>query len=233
MNQSAILFRLQNIDTQIDKINSRILEINSILGSDKSVHLAELSLNEIINKQQETTLLLQNIESSIQTIRIKIETNEASLYRGNIHNPKELQDLQIENGSLKKRITAMEEEQLDTMFVLEQVDQDIKIALDNVNHTKSNLFSKQAGLTGERTQIMSQKDNLFIERTALVGSILPDNINKYQQLRDQKRGVAVVRIDDNACSICGAELRPAEMQTARHPDQMAFCSSCGRILFIG
>jgi len=118
MSQAFNLYRLQKIDTQIDQINNRLAEINHILAADENLHKAEElsqnTKNQLFKMQQN----LKQKEDEVQAHRIKIETNESSLYGGKVRNPKELQDLQMEIASLKKRLTILEDEQLDIMLPL-------------------------------------------------------------------------------------------------------------------
>ena len=82
MNVSFHLFQIQKIDTQIDRINSRKLELekmtneNSIIISDKkALNTAESDLTAI-NSQ------IGEIETEINQKKIKIQQSESSLYGG-------------------------------------------------------------------------------------------------------------------------------------------------------
>ena len=55
---------------------------------------------------------------------------------------------------------------------------------------------------------------------------------RYDELRRIRRGVAVARIDRNMCLGCRTTLSTSEVQKARQ-GQVAYCSSCGRILYAG
>ena len=56
-------------------------------------------------------------------------------------------------------------------------------------------------------------------------------ISLYENLRKQKRGVAVSLVNDNACEICGTTLTPAQAQATRLSLQIQYCPTCGRILY--
>ncbi|MCE1255624.1 MAG: hypothetical protein LWX83_18995, partial [Anaerolineae bacterium] len=94
MSQSLHLFSLQKIDSQIDRIDARLLEIEKILQTDRNVLEAQKKLDAALSKQKTAQRDLNLIEDEVQTNKIKQETNESSLYGGKIRNPKELQDLQ-------------------------------------------------------------------------------------------------------------------------------------------
>jgi len=233
MSQAFNLYRLQKIDTQIDQINNRLAEINHILVADENLHKAEElsqnTKNQLFKMQQN----LKQKEDEVQAHRIKIETNESSLYGGKVRNPKELQDLQMEIASLKKRLTILEDEQLDIMLAVEMAEKDFGIAQKNLTQAQTDHNNRTASLTGEHNQLTRTKDNLLAERNPLLNSVVPENLEIYQTLREQKKGVAVVSVDDESCSACGTTIRPSEIQAAHSPLKIVFCSSCNRILYAG
>ncbi|NMB88810.1 MAG: hypothetical protein GYA17_10650 [Chloroflexi bacterium] len=233
MNQSAQLYQLQKIDSELDQTNNRLKEIEKILAEDESVQAADRVVKDCIQQQHKAQRDLREIEENAKAIAIKISTSESSLYGGKIRNPKELQDLQGEIASLKKRLAALEDEQLEAMVVVEGSDEDYKSAQGRLEAAKANFANMQAGLFGERTNLKKQCERLGMERQATITSISADNLAAYNHLRTSKRGLAVSRIEDDSCHACGTEIRPAERQLAKSSLQIAFCSSCGRILFAG
>jgi len=53
----------------------------------------------------------------------------------------------------------------------------------------------------------------------------------YESLRQKKKGVAISKVEDQTCSICGATLTPAECQVAKSQNKNIQCPSCGRLLY--
>jgi uncharacterized protein len=233
MNQSSQLFQVQKIDTALDQTNARLHEINRIIESDLSVHTAQELVAGAMQRVQSTRRSLTLIEDAVKAVEIKIQFSEASLYGGKIRNPKELQDLQTEITALKRRLSSLEDDQLEAMLAFEDAETQLAEANKNLNDVKAIFASQQASLLGEQSQLLKIAERLQAERNATVQSILPENIELYERLRKQKRGLAVVMIEDGACSGCGSSIRPAERQLARSPSQMLPCSSCGRILYAG
>jgi uncharacterized protein len=130
-------------------------------------------------------------------------------------------------------LAALEDEQLEAMLAVEDAEKNLQASNLQLTETQAQAVAKQANLIGERSQIEKSNERLMAERQATVGSIQKSNLDIYEILRKQKRGIAVATISDEACTACGAELRPAEIQLARAPQQIAYCSSCSRILYAG
>lgn len=233
MNQSSQLYQLQKIDTEIDRTSLRLNEIAHQLAQDETIRNASQLVDQAKHHLHKAQQNLRSIEQEVQALRIRINTSEASLYGGKIQNPKELQDIQNEIAALKRRYAALEDSQLEAMLALDEVESGLKSADENLNAAQATHANQQAGLLGEQSQLQKNLDRLQMERSATSGSILPDNLEIYERLRRQKRGLAVVAIEDGACTGCGTSIRPAERQAARALQQMAYCSTCGRILFAG
>jgi uncharacterized protein len=233
MNQSIHLFRLQKVDSQLDQINNRIKEINQIINSDKTIATAEKVANDSSIELEKAQSALKKIENEVQALRIKIEFSESSLYSGNIKNPKELKDLQGEITSIKRHISALEDRQLEAMMEFEQIENTHTGNINKLEKAKGDFATAKAGLMGELSQINKNKDQFISEREAIVTSISQENLEIYNRLRSQKRGLAVTTTVEGACTGCGSSLRPAELQEAHNPQHLAYCSSCGRILYAG
>lgn len=231
MNQTFHLYQLQKIDTQIDQNKTRLQEIEKSLKDSKSVLQAEAEVERAKRKLQQTRQALKSVEEKTRDVVTKIEQSEASLYGGKVRNPKELQDLQMEVASLKKRTASLEDQQLELMLEQEQAEQENEAVGVNLSKVKATDIEQKAGLVGEQAQLMKTNDRLMAERNAIISSVPKENLEIYERLRTQKRGLAVSPIDEGACNACGSVLRPAEIQSARSSQQMVYCSSCGRLLY--
>jgi hypothetical protein len=233
MNQAFQLYQLQKIDSQLDIIENRLNEIARILDADETIKLAE---NAVQQKQQEIhqeKLTLQRADDAVQAQKIKIETSSLALYGGKIQNPKELQDLQNEISSLKKHLATLEDQELEAMIRYDQLELDLKQVSENKKSAQGKFAEKQSKLLGEQMQGTKTKEKLLAERAAVLPSILPEDLEIYLKLRKTKRGIAVASITEGACTGCGSNLTPAEWQAARSPRQVAYCTSCGRIIYAG
>ncbi|HQH85956.1 MAG TPA: hypothetical protein PLA25_09960 [Anaerolineaceae bacterium] len=233
MSQSFHLYQIQKIDTQLDQIEARRAEITSILEKDVRMRNAQKHLDEAHVQVHQLQHALREMEEITRAKRIKIEQSEAALYGGSVRSPKELQDLQTEVASLKKHLATLEDQQLEKMMQLEAAEAQQAEAQRAFDELDEQLISEYASLNGEKSQLERQRERLNAERTVISGQISAENLEVYQRLRQQKKGQAVVPIEDESCGVCGATLTPAECQAAKSPLKIIFCSACGRILYAG
>ena len=174
---------------------------------------------------------LNNTSAEAEAQKTKIEQAEASLYGGRVQNPKELQDLQKDIASLKKHLTTLEERELDSMIKAESSEGKLQGAKLELEKIQSRLSYEHKNLIADQTRLTIELERFAEEREAALGPIELNLLQTYETLRQQKRGVAVAEIIDDACASCGTTLNAALRQNARSPKQLINCPSCGRILF--
>ena len=233
MNQAGQLYRLQRIDTQIDLASSRVEQIDKLLREDERMQSAQAARDAAKVRLEKARNALRSIEHLTTEQQVKIEQTNATLYSGMVKNPKELQDLQKEILSLRKHLGTLEDQQLEAMIEFEEAEQAEQAAQAFQKTVEAEVIQAKAGLTGERSQLVTKLENLGQERNAALTPIAADNLEIYNQIRNQKHGIAVTSVEDDACTSCGAQIRASEAQSARIQSKLQFCSSCGRILFAG
>jgi len=233
MNPASSLYQLQILDTEIKRVETRLTAIQREINGDRRVQSAQEELQQAVQNLRKAQQNLRSIEEKVKEVRDKIQTSDAKLYSGRITNPKELQDLQMDVASNKKRLAAFEDEQLTAMILLEETETTHKLADQGIIQSKADALSDQATLRGEYSQLMKSRERLLSEREVIVGSISPELIRMYDQLIKNKSGSAVTPVEDDACVACGTALQSSTLQAARSPKEITFCPFCKRILFAG
>jgi predicted nucleic acid-binding Zn-ribbon protein len=231
MSVALGLYRLQQIDSQMDSTRSRLDAIRKTLENDaelqealNQVAAAEMSLREAESRQRA-------VEAESQAQRIKIEQTESSLYGGVVHNPKELQDLQRDVVSLKKHLASLDDQVLEAMLAVETAAEHFKTARAGLARIESMRGDQTRKLTGEQGDLLHRIERFESERKAAMTPLDGSAVALYESLRNDRRGVAVTTLSDGSCDACGTTLTPAQQQNARHSMQLFRCPTCGRILF--
>jgi predicted nucleic acid-binding Zn-ribbon protein len=232
MSASLGLFRLQQVDRQIDRARAQLETIRKTLENDVELKAALLHVENTQVSNHRASHEMMNAEAEVDAQKIKIEQAESSLYGGNVKNPKELQDLQKDIVSLKKYLATLEERQLEAMMKAEATDQDFQNAKAELEKVQAKLGSEHGKLIEEQSALLKQLERLIEEREASIAPIESSLLQIYENLRQQKRGVAVVEVIDDACTACGTTVNASFQQNARSQKQLVNCPSCGRIIFV-
>lgn len=231
MSAALGLYRLQQVDSRIDQIQARQKWIHDTLHNDASLQAATQASANAGSKQREAANLLKQAEGEVDKQRAKIEQTEASLYGGSVRNPKELQDLQKDIVSLKKYLETLEERQLEAMVNAETADQALHGAQQALASTQASVNEQNRDLALENETLLKELESLQNERKAVISDIAASMIEIYEQLRKQRRGLAVTLVSESACEACGTTLTLSQEQNARSNSQLFNCPSCGRILY--
>ena len=233
MSQSFRLYRLQQLDNHLDRIRSRLDEIKIALDDDSEIQIAQSGVDQAETALQVSVKNVRRAAEATGSHRIKIEQTEASLYGGKIHNPKELQDLQNEVVALKRYLTVLEDREMEAMLAEEAataVSVDMHAALTDVLRESD---QQRTQLADEQNRLNREFPRLEEERLAATTSIPVEELALYDQIRRQRRGIAIALIQSKACSACGATLSATMLDAARISSQLQRCESCGRILYAG
>lgn len=233
MSRPFKLYRLQQIDTQIDWILNRLSEIEKLLGEDTALQQAVAHFNQMEQAHQSAQKALIKAENEVRQVRIKIEQDESALYGGKIRNPKELKDLENEVAALKRHRAVLEDRQLDAMLFEEDAAAQQQEAAAGRDQAQSEFDRRTAELRQERGKITKDQARLEGERHAASEPIEAEDLALYDQLRKIRRGVAVSKVTDRACSACGSTLNAALLNATHSPNQINRCETCGRILYNG
>jgi uncharacterized protein len=231
MSQTLSLYRLQQVDSQIDRAHTRLQAIQEILDDDAELLSSKEGFDSANVLFQSTAMNLKQAEEEAQNQRIKIEQTEASLYGSQGHSPKELLDLQNDVAALKRHMIKLEDIQLEAMMNVEKSQSLFQAAQEELLAAQIKSEARNRGLKEEQTGLQKELEKLYSERAATAGPIPQDTVTMYDKLRQQRRGLAVAVISENSCSACGSGLSAAQMQSSRASSNMAFCPSCGRILY--
>ena len=117
------------------------------------------------------------------------------------------------------------------MLAVESAEKELGTAQSNLERIKTSRGEQYRDLTEESNLLKRDLEKFSSERLAVVQDLSAKFLNNYEQLRKQRRGIAVTTVSDSSCSACGTTLTASQQQSARSTSQLFYCPSCGRILY--
>ncbi|MGH7863307.1 MAG: zinc ribbon domain-containing protein, partial [Candidatus Dormibacteraceae bacterium] len=91
--------------------------------------------------------------------------------------------------------------------------------------------ARHGELVGQHAQLKDDAAALDAERGKVARSVAPASLAQYEQLRRDKRGRAVSKVERSTCQGCRIALPMGLVQRVRAGRDFVFCPSCGRILY--
>ena len=230
MGRANALYRLQSLDLEIEAKRARLAEVNSALGADQAVQEAQGKLARAGAELTPWETRVTNLELEIKSLNAKAQRTDKRLYGGRVTNPKELQDMQDELASLKRRHAKLEDQLLEAMIEVEERKAARAQAQANLEQVKARWAVAQGDLGREKRELEAMLKELTARRATAWAALDPEGQTIYNALRPKMRGQPVAVLKDGVCSRCGMAQTTAVVQQVRHGDGLAKCSGCGRIL---
>ncbi len=231
MSQPTQLYRLQQIDTELDIAHARLRQIEIALSANAALKQAQQQLAQAEAADTAASKELKSAESEVASHQQKIENNQRVTYSGSVTNPKELEDLQNEAAALARYMDVLEERQLEKMIAQEECQATLQTAQETLAAVQAAMAQQNAELTGEQTQLAARVAKLEAQRIEAAAVVPAENMATYTKLRSKGNGLAVSVVKDNICQACGGALTAAQAQSSRLPNQITRCSNCKRVLY--
>ncbi len=154
------------------------------------------------------------------------------MYGGTVSNVRELQAMGDEVRALQRRVSSLEDSELDVMERLEPVESTVGDLRARRSAAEDQAEGLRRALTVAEAEIDVEAERVAAERAeAVVG--LPDSlVAEYDGLRHRLGGIGVARLVNGQCGGCHLRLSAVELDRVRRqsPDDMVHCEECGRLL---
>lgn len=223
------LVELQNIDTQLE-------DLNSLLGNlPKMVEELNQKENDLLSKIEENKIKLKNInlntnkyETSNSQIDEKINKLTDQLFL--VTNNKQYDALTNEIEHLQDQKSNHE---TDLLTYIEEKDILEKQIVDDeklCEELKEDLNNRRGKLEKAMSETAEEKEALEKSRSEKVSEIDENIIQIYTKVISARSGVAVVSLSGDSCGGCGAALPPQKASEVRSGEPHR-CDSCGRFLY--
>ena len=224
---------LQEIDTAIDRLRSRLRALESgevVAGARGAADEAEIAYGELKLQLDELDRDQRRFESELDSLTQKEAAEQKRMFDGSIANAKELAALQHEIEALAKRRSDREDELL---ALMEQRDAVAAAASEAESRsierrTEVDRVSTEAG--EELRRVTDELAQRAADRDALTPELDPELLELYEDLRRQKKGVGAAALVDGVCQACHEQLSAVELDKLKKTDGVRRCEYCRRIL---
>ena len=232
--QQSLIFELQLLDNEIMQANTKLKslpEIEQLLHIDKRIVTATDELATVKAEADQIALELRRGEVDVETVTDRIKKDEARLSSGNA-TPKELEQLQHEVGTLRKRQETLEEVELEIMLRSEAITartNTLTTDLASLETLKAEINQRLTTASGEINTVITNKKS---DREKVVVKIEKPLIDLYEKIRTASGGVAAAALVGNKCNGCNLAINAVEMERIKSlaKDELLRCEECRRIL---
>lgn len=235
MSRWDALLEVQEHDTTTDQLKHRRKTLPARAELEKAMAgVAEIE-SRAANVAETRSGLLRSqkqIEDEVASLSEKAGAHDKLLYGGTIGNPRELQALQEEIGALKRRVSHLEDQQIELMEQIEPLDAELAKLSGERTALDEHAGSLRAQIAESEVEIDQRLTEVAAERDQLAAAIDPELLEEYEQLRPQLGGIAIARLVGGSCGGCHLALSAVEIDRIKKlpVEEPARCEECGRLL---
>jgi len=232
--QQSLILELQSLDNEIMQANTKLKslpEIEQLLHIDKRITTATDELAVVKSEADQIALELRRGEVDVETVTDRIKKDEARLASGNA-TPKELEQLQHEVGTLKKRQESLEEIELEIMIRSDAItsrSNTLTTDLASLQTLKDEIAGRLKTATDEINKVIADKNTA---RNLVANQIEKPLLDLYEKIRGNGGGVGAAALVGNKCNGCNLAINAVEMERIKSlsKDELLRCEECRRIL---
>jgi uncharacterized protein len=177
------------------------------------------------------TLEQKKADADVEQVKARRERDRSRMEQGLITNPKDLERMQHELVSLERRISTLEDDELEVMARLEDAQRDLDSYAAQVSAADERVAALTASRDDKAGDIAVSLEKVTAERGAAAEGMPADLMALYEKLRTAQ-GVGAAPLRARECGGCHMTLNPSDLAViAKAPsDEVVRCEECSRIL---
>lgn len=233
MTQAASLLALQDLDIEIMRAKKRLEELpekREILGvRHKSREVADLhGKAELLLRKLNSDLKAHQDEIAGLTDKIAVEQVKVA----STSDHRTAQSITREMDSLRRRQDKLE---MESLQIMERIDK-AAAQTKKIEEALEQLSQKDAALCDRFKQVgralqheIAQMEKKRAETEKLIDA---DVLARYEQIRENKGGVGVGRLEGDTCSACRMSLPAERVRELEAGDDISMCPQCRRLIVV-
>jgi predicted nucleic acid-binding Zn-ribbon protein len=168
----------------------------------------------------------------LEPVRERLRRNQARIADGTVADPKALSSMVEEVSHLKKRISDLEDAELEVMEQLEAAAESREKLRTRIAEVDDNLTRTIAERDLRLGELEVEIGGLRAERAEIAPLIPEDLLSLYDKIGANHGGVGAAELRQRRCTGCQLEINAADLRafSAAAEDEVLRCEECGRIL---
>lgn len=230
-----MLLQVQHHDTVISQLHHR----GSHLPEHERVLTLEAARAGVVDgraptQSREAALSARqsSLEHQISEIDGKIAAADRSLYGGTVTATRELQALEADLASLKRRRNELEDLELEVLVEREPIDVSLAATAAQLAVLDAELhdarLAEAAAAAAVDTAAIAERQARADAANAVDASLL----GRYDMIRAKNKGIGIARLEGGTCGSCRLKIASVELDRIRSlgADAVVTCEECGALL---
>ncbi|MCY7397115.1 MAG: C4-type zinc ribbon domain-containing protein [Nocardioides sp.] len=199
----------------------------------------ELSRTELDNQRRDLQIEVDDltveqakVDADVESVKARRVRDQDRMDKGLITNPKDLHHLQGEMESLQRRISSLEDDEIEVMEKLEEAQSILDAVVEQVAIADARIAELTASRDDKTGDIDIVRARRAAERGPAVEGMPEDLMKVYDRVRAKRGGVGAAELRQRRCTGCQLNIDNAELAVikAAPEDTVVRCEECTRIL---
>lgn len=229
------LLDVQRLDSDLDRnahrartlpetVTARDLAASATALSDE-IASAEAALSDLRREQARA-------DADVDTVRQRAAKDQSLLDSGSINDPKQLENLQHEIGTLARRQADLEDVELEIMERVEASEREITALHARRDALAIELVAAETARDDAMAALTAEREALTAERGLTAAEIPVDLLALYDKIRADQGGIGAAALHRGRCEGCRLELTVVDISRIREApsNELLRCEECRRIL---
>ncbi|KQZ70743.1 hypothetical protein ASD66_14315 [Nocardioides sp. Root151] len=222
------------LDARVAQLRHQVSSMPEI----KEIAAIESTQRALNNRVRDARILVDDLtreqkkaDLDVEQVKTRRERDRSRVEQGLITNPKDLQRMNHELESLERRISTLEDEELEVMEKLEEAQAELVRAEREETDVVAKLVTLSEARDTKSTEVNASLEVLVADRAAAIDGLPDDLLALYERIRE-KQGVGAAELRARQCGGCNMKLNAADLGViAKAPaDEVVRCEECSRIL---
>lgn len=228
------LLDLQAVDSALAQLGQRRRTLPEQAVLDRLTATSGDVSSDLVGAQTRVSDLeldLERAETDLEPVRQRLVRNEKRIADGTV-DAKSLGSMVEEVAHLRRRISDLEDLELEAMEALEQAQGARDVLQARVDALTEEIAAATAARDAAVQQLTNEANYQRTERDRLLPDVPADLLTLYTKIAASKGGVGAAELRHRRCTGCQLEVNANELReyATTAPEEVLRCEECGRIL---
>ena len=229
-SQLQSLIELQSIDNEVADLERGKAAIPKQIESGKA------GVNEKQSRLKEAEDNLLELQKKHKALEIDVASESDLIAKSKTKLPlvktnKEYSAILAEVDTLKEKILALEDQELELMEVLEKKEKDLPLLRASCKEEEEKFSAYRLKKEAESERTEKELEVIRPKRFQVANSLEVKLLDHYTKVSKAREGLAVVGIHGNTCQGCLQQLLPQQVIDVKGGETINCCEQCSRILY--
>jgi predicted nucleic acid-binding Zn-ribbon protein len=228
--QIAVLVKLQDLDNQIQRLQSTL---NEVAGQLEEIdHQLDHSEKRCLQKKEGLENLRKTYrdkERDVQTLRAQaIKSQEKS---SSVKTNKEYQSILKEIDEIKAKASGMEDDMLEILERIDTEENEYAQQQEELSQLKKEIEQQKEGIESEAQAKQKRLQGILADRENVLKEVAPDMLVRFEKVRAKVGILTIAAVKDAVCRGCHVNIPPQLFNELQRYDSILQCPNCQRIIY--